>query len=309
MNRKAIAGWVLGAVGCGLLAYVWLTPDRPAHAATANIYTMVSELGVPYVYVVNSSTGTVTSTLGTISGTGTSGNGVPLSSINGRGLSVINGTVYYTTNSSNSVFTYTISPPQNNGALFTIGAALGGLSSVAFDGTNLWIADAVTNKAYQCSLTGTVLKTITLANASGGYVGLDYFTQGGQGRLIANRGRYSNIYDVYDLNGNIITAAFITASTATQTNGIVFDGTNFLIANVANISIDTYSGAGGSTPLSSLLVTWPASDPAPPLEDVSIDYSYVPPPPVPTLTQWSLILCGILLLGAGMLLSRKPAAA
>lgn len=310
MHRKGVVGWILGAVGCTLLAYVWLTPDRPAHAAGSNIYAMISELGAPYIYVINSS-GTVTSTLGNAY-LGASGNGVPLSSINGRGIAVIGGTIYYTTNTSNKVYTYTISPARDNGALFTVTPALGGLSSIAYDGTNLWIADVVTNSAFEYTLAGTLVKTITLSNASGGYVGLEYFTTStGQGRLIANRGRYSPIYDIYDLSGNVITAAFITASGG-ETNGIAWDGTNFLVANVPNVSIDTYSGTtGGSTPLSSTLVTWPGDDAPPPLEDLSIDYSTIPrpTPPVPTLGQWGLILCGVLLLGAGLRMSRKPASA
>jgi hypothetical protein len=209
---------------------------------------MVSEFGAPYIYELDPS-GTATNTFGTIVGTGTSGNGVPLSSTNGRGIAVVNGTIYYTTSSSNSVYSYTVSPPTNNGSLFTVSGALGGLSSIAFDGTNFWIADGVTNHAYQYSLTGTLLKTITLAHASGGYVGLEYFTTAsGQQRLIANRGRYSTTYDVYDLNGNTVTSAFITAAGG-QTNGIFYDGTNFWVVNVPNISIDEYSGAtGGSTP-------------------------------------------------------------
>ena len=307
MNRKGVVGWILGTVGCTLLGYVWLTPDRPAHAASSGVYAMVSELspGSPYVYAIDSSTGNVTATLG-VSG-GTSGNGVPLGSTNGRGIAVIGGTIYYTTNGSNKVYTYTISPPTDNGVLFTVTSALGGLSSVAFDGTDLWLADQTTNSAYQYTLTGVPVKTITLANASGGYVGLEYFkTPTGQGRLIANRGRYSKVYDIYDLNGNLITPAFIT-TTGIGTNGIAWDGTNFLIANVFNISIDTYSGTtGGTAPISSVSVVKPTGDPLPPLEDISLVYT-INPTPVPTLGQWGLIFCGVLLLGAGILMSRKPA--
>jgi len=299
MNRKAIAGWVLGAIGCGLLAYVWLTPDRPAHAATAHVYVMNSGPGAPYIYVLNPTTMAVTDTL------------TNLSSTQGRGVVAIGGTIYYTTLSSNSVYSYTLGSHTNNGAVFTLPGSMG-VSDLAFDGTNFWIAPNGTKNVYKYSLTGTLLQTVTLTNASlsPGFSGFDYFTAGGQGRLIANRSNSSGTYDIYDLSGNVLSSAFIVTggiipNTAT---GITFDGTNFLVSSPLG-SIDTYSGTTGAL-IQSTTITGYGEGFAPSLEDLSIDNAApTPPPGVPTLSQWGLILCGLLLLGAGIRMTRKPVAA
>ena len=71
---------------------------------------------------------------------------------------------------------------------FTVGGATG-LSTMAYDGTDFWIGDySGTNHAYHYTPGGTLLSTVSLSNCDGFCDGLEFFLQGGQPRLISNRG-------------------------------------------------------------------------------------------------------------------------
>lgn len=229
---------------------------------------------------------------------------------NGRGVVVVNGTMYYTNPSSGSVFSYSTSTHTNNGPIFTI-AGTNSLSAIAYDGTNFWVNDySGTNQAYNYSPTGTLLKTIHLANATGGSDGFEYFLQGGTTpRLIANRadGCCTNptYYDVYDLNGTLITAAFITM--AQNETGIAYDGTNFNASEILNAKIDKFSGTTGAL-IGTTAITGAQSGFAPEIEDLSADYSIVlanPTPTTPAPATLGLVLGGLLLLGLSMLVGRR----
>src|ERR1700682_5560199 len=78
----------------------------------------------------------------------------------------------------------------------------------SYDGTNFWVADySGTKNAYLVSPSGTLMRTIVLANCTSFCDGLEFFN----GKLISNRGDTVNpaTYDIYDLNGTVITTAFI----------------------------------------------------------------------------------------------------
>lgn len=228
---------------------------------------------------------------------------------NGRGVVVVNGTMYYTNPSSGSVFSYNTSTHTNNGAIFTI-AGTSSLSAIAYDGTNFWVNDySGTNQAYNYSPTGTLLKTIHLANATGSSDGFEYFLQGGTTpRLIANRadGCCTNptYYDVYDLNGALVTAAFITVSQ--DETGIAYDGTNFNASQIFNSKIDKFSGTSGAL-IGTTTITGALSGYAPTIEDLSADYSIVlgTTPTTPAPATLGLVLGGLLLLGLSMLVGRR----
>src|SRR5450755_996622 len=65
------------------------------------------------------------------------------------------------------------------------------------------------NQDYLYTPTGVLLKTITMVNCAANCDGLEHFVQNGKGYLIENRGDGQGPYDVYDLNGNLVTAALI----------------------------------------------------------------------------------------------------
>jgi hypothetical protein len=197
----------------------------------------------------------------------------------------------------------------------TTGASLGSiatgqtsLATIAYDGTNFWLGDySGTNKAYHFNIsTGMVDKTISLANCTGFCDGLEYFQRGGVGYLISNR--YdgglggANHYDIYDLNGNLVTPAFITGTDTSGNTGIAYDGTNFFISNIFHNSVSEFNGLTGA-----FMQTTTLGGPIPSggrvLEDLSFDYSQVIPVPAPLVGRGLPVLLAVggILLGAKLL--------
>jgi hypothetical protein len=233
-------------------------------AATAaqalNLYG--NSAGTNEIDVINPATGAVT--FHCLPGSG-----------NGRGIVVVGTTAYYTVASSNNIFALNITNCASMGVAFSVAGATG-LSTIAYDGTNFWIGDySGTNQAFNYTPTGTLLKTIHLANCVGFCDGLEYFN----GKLISNRGdAATGPYDVYDLNGNLVTPAFIT--TAFPATGIAFDGTNFAVSDIFNGKIHFYNGTTGAE-INNVTVTGGANSPL--IEDLSFDYQQVLPTPTPTV--------------------------
>jgi PEP-CTERM motif len=220
-----------------------------------------------FITVMNPTSGAVVDEFSTRSG-------------NGRGVVVVGDTLYYTLANSGSVYSYNLLTHTDNGALFTVAGA-SGLSTIAFDGTNLWIGDySGTNQAYNYTLGGTLLNTIHLVDCTGFCDGLEYFINPntGQGNLISNEGDASSPahYDIYDTSGNLLTHDFI--NTTFAATGIAFDGTNFYVSNIFGNQISIYSGTTGAF-LSSFTITGHNSSFGSQLiEDLSFNYQAVLPP-------------------------------
>lgn len=236
------------------------------------------------------------------------------SCVNGRGIVVVSGVIYYTCASGNSVYSYTLATNTDHGVKFTVASA-GALSTMAYDGTNFWLGDyggKSPGAAYLYTPAGTLLKTVTLADCTTNCDGLEYFLQGGSTpRLISNRGDAVDPYDIYDINGNLITASFIT--TGFSGTGIAYDGTNFLVSEIYNSKIAKYSGTTGSL-MSETTITGITSN-GPLIEDLSADYAItIPSNPTgtpgatPAPSTLILMLCGIaIVLLAGKKLLRHNA--
>jgi sugar lactone lactonase YvrE len=95
--------------------------------------------------------------------------------INGRGIVNVGNILYYTDANDNHVYAYNFATHTDLGTAFTVAAA-SALSTIAYDGTNFWIGDySGTNHAYLYTPTGTLLKTISLANCTGHCDGLEFF--------------------------------------------------------------------------------------------------------------------------------------
>jgi hypothetical protein len=234
---------------------------------------------------------------------------------NGRGMVVVSNVGYFTIADNNNVYQLDINTCADLGIAFSVAGATG-LSTIAYDGTNFWIGDySGTNKAYYYSPTGTLLKTITLSMCTGFCDGLEYFN----GKLISNRGDDINApYDVYDTNGTLLQAAFITPNF--PATGIAFDGTNFYISSPIAGTIGVFDGTTGAF-IKTLTLNGGSGFL---IEDLSFDYQQVLPTPtptgvvatvtptrapvtavVPTLGFPMLALLGAALVGTALLLMRR----
>jgi hypothetical protein len=239
-------------------------------------------------------------------GTGVVAKACPQGKGNGRGIVVVNSVVYFTVSNSGNVYKTNFATCSDDGIAFAVPGA-SGLSAIAYDGTNYWVADYTgTDKAYYVSPTGTLLKTITLANCTGFCDGFEFFS----GKLISNRvdgccGGTPVLYDVYDTNGNLLTPGFL--SVPDLSTGIAFDGTNFYTSDIINQKLQVYNGTTGVF-VKTVTITGMTLSNA--IEDLSFDYSVTLGPPadlsVPTMTEWGMILMSGLLAVFGIfVLSRR----
>ncbi len=264
MNKR-----VLSALAIAVCAAFLATPGWSAY-----LYGNNAGFGPDHIIVMDPLTGAVADQFTTING-------------NGRGVVVVGNTLYYTLANSGSVYAYDLNTHTDQGVQFSVAGA-SGLSTMAFDGTNFWIGDySGTNHAFLYTPGGNLLKTVTLQNCTGYCDGLEYFLQGGQGRLISNRGDPTGPYDIYDTNGNLLTPSFIAPTT--NAAGIAFDGTNFYVSEIYGGAIQVYDSTGAF--VRRMPIT--GSSPNPLVEDLSVDYSIVlPPPPSGVPEPASVVLVG-----------------
>lgn len=212
---------------------------------------------------------------------------------NGRGVVQVGSTLYLTNAASNAVYKMDATTGASEGVAFSIAGA-SGLSAIAYDGANFWVADySGSNKSYLYSPTGVLLKTISLTNCTGFCDGFEFFN----GKLIENRfdGGFGgpNQYDIYDTNGNLLTSAFFT-STSSASTGIAFDGTDFWTSNIFDGSLSHWNGTTGAF-IGNLTLQHPSFGNFE-IEDLSVNYSQVISnvPEPPALGTFGL---GVLLIG------------
>jgi hypothetical protein len=291
MIRKSVIALAVAMILAG--AVLWI----PSVKAANPIYIYGNNAGSAGIYEMDPNTLAVVNTYSNLGG------------FNGRGVVVVGGLAYWTTASNNNVYTYTLSSSTNNGVLFTI-PSVSGLSAIAFDGTNLWVNDySGTNQAFSYSTTGTLLKTINLANETEYTDGFEFYLQGGSTpTLIANRadGCCTNptYYDLYNLNGAVTQPAFITVPD--EATGIAYNGTNFYVSRILSGSIGQYNGTTGA-----LISTTAVTGGSPLIEDLSADYSITlnSTPTTPAPATLGLVLGGILLLLLSSKMFRRKASA
>lgn len=215
---------------------------------------------------------------------------------NGRGIVQVGDIIYYTSAGTNSVFAYNFKTDTDLGTLFSIPGTTG-LATMAYDGTNFYLGDySGTNKVYKYSPNGTALGVITLLNCGGNCDGLEYVN----GTLISNRGDANNIYDKYDLSGNLIKSDFITGSAGGST-GIAFDGTFYYTDNVYGSSFNEYD-------LNGVFVKTVAFQGGTLGEDLSVNYAArIDTGGVPEAATWAMMLSGFGLVGTAMRSYRRGA--
>lgn len=227
---------------------------------------------------------------------------------NGRGVVQVGNTLYLTNAGSNNVYKMNATTGASEGIAFSIAGA-SGLSAIAYDGTNFWVADySGSDKSYLYSPAGTLLKTISLTNCTGYCDGFEFFN----GKLIENRfdGGFGgpNQYDIYDTDGNLLTSALFT-TTSSGSTGIAFDGTNFWTSDIFSGSLSEWDGTSGAF-IQTLKLETPAYGNFE-IEDLSVNYSLVIPPVtgVPEPSALGMFGLGALLMGLFASLRRRTSKA
>ncbi len=186
---------------------------------------------------------------------------------NGRGVVHVGDIVYYTRVGDSNIYRVDALTGASLGAIPTTRASM---STLAWDGSTFWTSDyAGSNEAYQIAADGSLLKTISLGLATGYTDGMEYFN----GKLIANRtdGGYggSIIYDIYDLDGNVLTPAFITSPNGT---GIAFDGQDFIVSDIYSTQVHVYDGTTGAF-IKTIVLPGTTNTGGRYIEDLSVDYA------------------------------------
>ncbi len=224
---------------------------------------------------------------------------------NGRGIVVVGNDGYLTVSGSGTVWKLNINTCADLGVAFDTG--LPGIATIAYDGTNFWVNEynSPGNGAFLYSPTGTLLKSITLSKCVNNCDGVEYF----EGKLISNRGDAAlPIYDIYDLDGVLLTEGFINDPQGGSTTGIAYDGVNFWVSDIFLNRLRIYDGVTGNF-IEFVDITGGNTL----IEDLSVDYDQrpdtggEPPVPVPTLDQWGMILLtlGMAALGYAVIRRRR----
>lgn len=222
----------------------------------ANNYQFTGGTGADYIWRIDVTTGdTITNQYA-----------VPVGAqggFNGRGVVDVNDILYITTAGSGKVLAFNTSTSALSTAFTVAGSS--GLSSISFDGTNFWVGDySGTNHAYLYSPSGTLLRTISLANCTGFCDGLTYIPVNG-GELISNRTdgfNQDSIYDIYSATtGALLVSGFINTTPLSgmgcgHTTGIAWDGTNYFVSCLdtggVNGSLAEYGPVGNFLGLTAL---------------------------------------------------------
>ncbi len=244
------------ALACCMIALGWAVQSQAA-TMWANSATAGPDL--LHVLDITGTTGTLVQNFNVSTG-------------NGRGVVVV-GNIIYSTESgpsgnifggSNIIYKTNRTTGASLGTITVSGLASGAaMSTLAWDGTDFWTSEYLGgNHGYRIDTSGNIIKTITLGLASNNMDGMEYFN----GKLIVNRGDAVGPYDVYDLNGNVLQAAFINPST--ETTGIAFDGTDFFTSNLAGGILSQWNGTTGAF---KNFVTLTGGNFL--IEDLSVDYA------------------------------------
>ena len=121
----------------------------------------------------------------------------------GRGVVVVGNILYSTVVGDSHIYKTDVITGDPLGSIPTV---IPSMATLAWDGSHFWTTDyAHQNKAYELDAAGNLVKTITLPLSEGDSDGMEWFNK----KLIVNRGDAVGVYDIYDLDGNVLVANFI----------------------------------------------------------------------------------------------------
>lgn len=243
------------------------------------------------IFSINVAAGTET-LIGSIAQGGTG-----LTPGNGRGVVTVGNTLYYTSASSGSVYSYNLLTHTNNGVLFTVAGA-SGLATMAWDGSSFWLGDySGTNNVYHYSITGVLLGTSALSKCAeihqDGTAGFCDGLEFANGQLVSNEGDGGfggpSQYDIYSLAGGspVHTGLITTTYGAT---GIAFDGTYYFVSDIQNDRLGIYDQNGVFVKFIALADGHHTRA----IEDLSVDYNIVLGTTAPEPSTLVLMTTGLL---------------
>ncbi|MFL5281526.1 MAG: PEP-CTERM sorting domain-containing protein [Rhodopila sp.] len=167
-------------------------------------------------------------------------------SLDPQGIAVLEtGTGYFVSAADGNIRSFNTTSGVVSASVTPTGHATFGALSI--DNTGFWVNDAEGgNKAFHITFSGVQDKAVTLTNCGSYCTGIEAFSRGGHEYLIANREALGNpaTYDLYDTNGNLITAGLITG--VANGTGIAYDPSRdeFFVADALDNVVDIFSGTG-----------------------------------------------------------------
>jgi hypothetical protein len=216
----------------------------------------------------------------------------------GRGIAVVGSNIFYSVDSSGTVFS-TNPSGTDLGTAFNTG--LPGIGSIASDGQFLYLAPTNSTTSgnetvLKYTFGGTLINTITMVPSNGpeegtvGRTGLEIVGN----NFVANQGDNEGPYDKFDSAGNLLTAAFLNPGEFSFT-GVAFDGSIYYVADEeAQPSVlRLFNASGGSLGLVTL-TGCPGPNQQCDLQDLSVVVSLVPEPSAFALLASVLLCLGIL---------------
>jgi len=218
---------------------------------------------------------------------------------NGRGIAAAsNGDIFYTTANSTNVYLTNATTHADLGIAFVCTVCgTGGISTITFDGNNLFLTPyQVAGQAYEYTTSGVLVKTIT-GNFGNGRDGFEIITRGGKTEIVGNRGDGQDPYDLYDSNGVLIQSDFI--DTTFAGTGITYDGTDFYVSEINNNKLAVYDNNGTFLHEVTLGLPMPPTSNGRLIEDLSALGNTInnPPPSVPEPASVGLLGSSLIAIG------------
>ena len=231
-NAKCAVRLCLVAAGLPLLAI-------PASAQTGPvIWANNASLGSPHLQAFDASTGVAIADFAAPNPDALKRNA------NGRGIAVVGTRIYYSLANSGNVYVTDTITHRDGGIAFATG--LPGIGGLSWDGASLWVLPYVsldanvpaTQNVYSYTPGGALLKTVQLTPPvfQNPPVPRDGFVVTPTG-FVTDRGA-SVPYDLYDLNGKLVTPYFIISSF--RSTGVAFDGNQYIVSDTVTKQISRY---------------------------------------------------------------------
>ena len=220
----------------------------------------------------------------------------------GASVAIVGANGYYTNLGDTNIHKFDLATHASLGIAFTINHPTAGYTNgITTDASgNLWFADGNAGALQEYSTSGTFLGSHAFPTAASSY--RDGSVVFGN-NVVTNRGDQTGPYDLYHLDGTmngaltLVTSSFIT-TTASGSNGIAFNGTNFYTSDEQAHKVSKWDINGHFVSIANL-------DPGSRYENWTFASQDIRPAGVPEPATWGMMVIGFGGLGA-ILRRRRP---